>query len=800
MLGEALELLGAAAVKILAVMTSAFMLALLLCFFMDVLRKDIGGRADPAKNRDVIAGISNKKIRWILLAIVFGCIGAGRGRLALQWQEREQNLKLDGKEVIVYGTVMEAEKSRDSLALILKDCVVAKAGEAGGGKAGEEKTGEKLKRLQVYLEDAVYSPKAGSMIQVKGRMKSFSGARNPGEFDRRAYYYSKKMSYRMYAKSWQEAGNGYSWFRERLYGLSVYAGNILDEIADPKDAGIFRAVLLGERTHLDKNIQDLYQKNGIAHLLAISGLHLSLISTAAYGMLRRAGAGYGRAGILGGLFLTAYAVMTKASPSVIRALVMALSGFLAAWLGRTYDLPSALSLAGILLLWDNPFYLCQSGVQLSFGAVSGICVMSEYLAGNEEKGTQKGKLLKGLKISAGMQLMTMPVVLYHFFQIPLYGIFLNLLVVPLMGIVVASGAAGIIAGSFSLTAGRFAAGSGHIILKLYDILCKIWECLPGSNLILGRPEVWQSAVYFGILGASLYRWKCRKIPSAGILAAAAVMSLLQMPVRGLEVVFLDVGQGDGICIRTKETTILVDGGSADQKNLGEDRLEPFLKSKGISRVDYAIISHGDQDHINGLVYLMEKSNIKIENLILPAAGRQDEIYGKLASLAANQGGSVGWMERGERLKEKELEILCLYPEEGGANQGNTDRNEHSLVLRADYGDFHMLLTGDMSGDGEKRLMELEKAENNARVSLGEVQVLKVAHHGSRYSTGKMWLETVSPMWAVISCGENNRYGHPGQEVLKNLAMNQVTVFETETSGAISMKTDGKRIWWNPWIP
>ena len=252
----------------------------------------------------------------------------------------------------------------------------------------------------------------------------------------------------------------------------------------------------------------------------------------------------------------------------------------------------------------------------------------------------------------------------------------------------------------------------------------------------------------------------------------------------------------------------MDGGSTDQKQLGKNRLEPFLKSQGVSEVDYAIVSHGDQDHISGLMYLMEESDITIKNLVLPGRGKGQEVYDRLSRAALAQGGTIHWMERGDRLKWGRLEIFCLYPAAelspgAGVCKKEEDRNEHSLVLRVSYGNFGMLLTGDMSGEGERRLLELERADGQGakmeKNGIGQAQVLKVAHHGSAYSTTREWLDEVSPAWAVISYGEGNRYGHPGPEVLRLLEERNVQTFHTGKSGAVRLWTNGERIWWSQWI-
>ncbi len=778
------------------VMTLAFVLALLSCFLF--YRKE-----RLVKLISTTGGCKNSRA-MIKLWIIWACLGSAffqrgfcRGKQAVEWSLQEQELSLDGTGQTVSGRVLSIKASGKYQVVVLENCVIA--GQPEEGKPH-------LRRLQVYLEEDKGSvrPLLGSRVSATGEIGIFSTARNPGEFDYALYYRSLGLNYRMFASYWQQTGQEASLWREYLYGLSEYAGQVLERVAKPEDAGIFRAAILGEKSQLDDEIRDLYQKSGIAHLLAISGLHLSLVSAAVYGTLRRLGAGYGGAGLLGSMLLIFYGMLTGASPSVIRALVMALCGFLAAYLGRTYDLCSALGLAALLLLWDNPYRLCQAGVQLSFGAVAGIAVTAEvFLQGEakekEEKRKNKWPLADTLVYSLGMQGMTLPFVLYHYFQIPVYGILINLLAVPLMGIVVASGAAAVLLGSIWLPAGRFAAGSGHAILMLYEWLCRFFDRFPGSTLLLGRPELWQIATYFGGLMATMCLWKKRKRKYSLLLLAGLPLLLLPLPVRGMEVDFLDVGQGDGICIRTQDITILVDGGSTDQKRLGENRLEPFLKSKGISKIDYAIVSHGDQDHISGLIYLLEQEEIVVNTLILPWMGKQEEIYEQLRRLALEQGGDVQWMKRGDCLKSGRLKMICRYPE--GQGQPLADRNEHSLVLQVDYEDFHMLLTGDMSGGGERHMIELEQSEpiKGGTAGLGEIQVLKVAHHGSRYSTTEEWLECLRPHWAVISYGEKNRYGHPGQEVMAHLSERKVQIWETAEKGAISLRTDGQKIWWKTWL-
>lgn len=806
--------------------------------------------------------------------------------------DRELACMQEEREAVAEGTVRSMRKRENGWAFGLEDCVL---------RGGAEEDGLRLMGILVYLETEE-RPRLGSRICVEGTVQAIDAARNPGEFDYRLYYRAQKQNCRMFAENfWEADPDGADWvntggYREFLYQISLKAGEILERAAPGDDAGIYKAVLLGDKTCLEDDILALYQKSGISHLLAISGLHLSLFSAAVYGVLRKGGMGHGTAGVLGGVLLCSYAVMTGASTSVIRALVMVLFGYGAACFGRTYDLLTALGAAAAVILWDSPYQITQAGMQLSFSAVAGIGAASPCLtaglrrmraekkvlgeaerageaalgdagrlgwrscageAALEDAGRSdwRSRVSETVLTGMGLQLTTIPVMLYHFFQIPVYGIVLNLIVVPLMGIVLASGAAGILLGSVNPAAGRFAMGSGHAVLRVYEALCRISSRAPGNVLVLGRPEMRQVALYYvsficlllsfsrGDAGGKFFFGRANvgkksffsragigKIFSccqAGmekkgmrrkrVIRCAAMLGMvlaLRAPaVAGLETTFLDVGQGDGIVIRTHGHVILVDGGSTDVGELGRYRLEPYLKSIGETTVDLAVVTHGDMDHISGLQYLIEESEeILVKCLALPEKGRGQQVYEELKASAEAAGGTVIWMKRGDVLETDGLKLTCLYPDgEGVGGQSGTekeegtvyryeidsgeDRNEHSLVLKVDYGAFHMLLTGDMSQTGE----EFIQKDSWASAYLENTQVLKVAHHGSKYSTGDQWLGSVRPRWAVISYGEGNRYGHPHTETLERLEKGGTAVYETGKSGAITLNTDGKKVEWHTWL-
>ena len=705
--------------------------------------------------------------------------------------EQARTLGLDGKMVWLEGTVLDGRNGKEQTVFLLTDCAVTWKGHEAGN----------LNRVQVSMAQTTEAPDQtgiwiGDRIAVFGEITEFDEARNPGEFDYQSYYRALKLDYRLKADSWKLEEAHCNWYRELLRRLAGRAEHLLEQITQGADTGVYQAVLLGNQADLDGEVRNLYQRNGIAHLLAVSGLHLSLIGMAAYTLFFRMGAGFGKAGLLGAFMVVSYAVLTGASASILRASIVLLCGFGAAYLGRTYDLLSALGLSAVLVLWDRPYLVTQAGFQLSFGAVFAIGWMAPRLeTWLQVKKDQK--ILRTIIASIAIQLATGPMVLYSFYQFPVYGILLNLIVIPLMAYVLVSGLTGLFLGMWSIGLGRFAIGTGHLILAFYLLLCQCSEKLPYSNLVTGRPQLWRIGLYalwLGILLAAMEKkWPRRRATGVLALGLAVVLLAIPTPVRGLTVTFLDVGQGDGICLRTDQCTILVDGGSSSVKNLGKYRLEPFLKSEAAVKIDYAFVSHGDQDHISGLTWLLSESrDIRIEHLMLPVLGKEDEAYDELIEMVKARGGTVCWVGRGDRLELGELKITCLYP---GEEQTAEDRNEQSQVLKVDYGGFHMLLTGDMSERGETSLLQ----DDTMAERLGDTQVLKIAHHGSRFSSSKEWLDAVKPRWAVVSYGVDNSYGHPHEETMERLEERRIPVFKTGESGAIILWTDGTVIKWRRWL-
>lgn len=620
-----------------------------------------------------------------------------------------------------------------------------------------------------YVEN---SYNRGDVVTIKGECSVFEGARNPGAFDVAKYYKSLKVDYRIYGASVVVLKENNNYIYTLADKISDKLTNSFYTISEDKYASVLCAMLLGNKDDLDENIYGLFSAGGIGHILAISGLHISIIGMGLYKFIKRLGAGYVLSMLISGTIILFYGIMTGNGISTVRALIMFLLAVYANVVGRTYDLVSAACLAGFLMLLDSPMLVYNGGFLLSFMAIAGIGGINPVII---KLFDVRNSFLKSLVSGLSVQLATLPIIMYLYYEIPTYSIILNLVVIPLMTYVMVCALLGGVLGCFNELLGRFLIGTSVYILELYELLCEKSLVLPGAQWICGKPKLWQVMVYYALLWIFLWIGSNKQHKRYLIGVSIALIVIIFRFNNSFEAVFLDVGQGDGIFIRTEKATYLVDGGSSDNDSLYEYTLKPFLMSEGVSVIDYAFVTHPDMDHCSGLKGLLVEGKIEVKVLALPYMSAPDEAYMELVSLAKTAGAEVITLCAGMTMSDGEIDITCLHPTD---NYVASDRNSYSTVLKVSYGEFDMLLTGDIS-TREEIMIE----------GLSEVELLKVAHHGSKYSTGEVFLDVVSPEIAVISCGEDNSYGHPHKETLERLENCASQVLKTSESGAVIVKAE-----------
>ncbi|HAR71754.1 MAG TPA: hypothetical protein DCR91_11340 [Eubacterium sp.] len=783
-----------------------------------------------------------------------------------------------------------------------------------------------------YVEANVELEASQSMLPIP------AAAANPGQFDLRQYY--KSLGYLYYIEEPEviSVSGGKNRIVYRLDSLKTSLKAVYRKCCTATDAGVYAAMVTGDRSDMDSTISELFSAAGIGHILAISGLHISLIGMGLYKLLRRIGFLCPMSAIISGIFVVLFGVMTGNSVSATRAIVMFVCAVNAQVLGRRYDILSAVSLSAIILILKNPYVIANSGFLLSFMAIAGVAVVTDGFS---------VKWLKWLTGPAAIQLATFPIILWFYYEVPVYSVFLNLIVVPLMSLIMISALGCGMLGLISIPAGCFFAGAGHYILILFQYGSELMLSLPGSVFVAGRPELWQVMVYYILLflfsqrkrvvvwiekravrrygeaeceakkhrevGCEAVKGGARKCEAEKLEAGRCVMGaniflrsllviaiiiLLSRARSGLEVTFLDVGQGDAIFISLPNGgNVFIDGGSTSSRNIYEKVIEPFLKYKGVRRLDFLFLTHSDADHENGWAQALSGNAYipDIYNLVLNGSDYSKYLelreralkygaleygaleygaveygiseygtvgygaleygtveYGALGGDTSEYGisgygiskyaGALAWLNNAgadeinarmegivdidavediediediaTALADKDTEILCAEygmeyvfgecsivslnePGHSDANV-NVDRkayktgfsktgigeseNDNSIVLLLQYKGKSILFTGDMTSK-----MEADVAEAVRYCGVDSLSILKVGHHGSKYSSSEEFLASIMPQAAVISCAARNTYGHPHKETLQRLEDVGALVLRTDEGGAIIAK-------------
>lgn len=718
----------------------------------------------------------------------------------------------------------------------------------------QEIFGKKASAL-CYLEKNEALPKAGSYVRVFGEVSPFLLATNPGEFDTAAYYRRKDCLFALRKTKITAQTKNYGRLEEFLSQLRYESEVLFRKLLGEKNGATASAMVLGRKKGMDSEVKALYQGAGISHLLAISGLHLSLIGAGLFGLLKKVRLPVALSAGISTWILIVYAQLTGMGISTRRALVMFLLFLAAGLLKRTPDLPTSLAVAALLLLVPKPQRILDAGFQLSFSAVLGIAVMIPVLQDGWEDAAPSLRVTDGVtgwniaraaivracrllrkNILAGLGItMTMlPFLLIHFYEWSPWSVLLNLAVIPLMGILLPcliglQLVARLTALAHCLELPQHLLCTAiEAIFSCYEQLCRFATALPGSILHTGYPT-WQALVVYtiGLIALAVSGKKLR--PHLRLAAAVCLMGIFLIRLPGeLNVTMLDVGQGECVGIETREHHVyLVDAGSTSKKKTGQYQIIPWLKYIGTRSVEGIFITHWDEDHISAVGELLEwskSSRVKIRRIFLPDVALKDEVLETLLQQIEEANVSVEYLSAGEHMTDGALQISCLHPY---AKKVPEDRNDASLVLRLSQGDFQMLLTGDLEKSGEDWLVEQERpaveqsqpaTQEQARQGAEQPQpaaqeqalpcvpstqsaaqnsirctILDAGHHGASNATGEELLDLAQPELVLISCGKNNRYGHPAPETLKRLEERGIRWYSTAEVGAIQVHVGKKKV-------
>lgn len=680
-----------------------------------------------------------------------------------------------GEEVIVEGTIQE--KDIENHKIVLVGAVVCGAEDSRGKQ-----------NILCTLEGGEDLP-LGLYVRVKGQYKPFYKATNPGAFDSAKYYKSIGIDYGLDKCVLLAKGEKYNAYLEGLFQLKEYFKHSIQNVFPEKEAGLLEAMLLGDKGDMDPEVKRLFQEGGISHIFAISGLHISLIGFGFYKILNRLTVpNKGAVPITIGL-LVSYCILCGGAPSAIRATGMLLFMLLGKVLRKNYDLYTTLSLLAAYLCMQNPYVLYHAGFWLSFMAVLGFtCFLPIYTEMLEELplGRRQKKLILAVLSTVLFGMYSFPLVSYFYYTYPPYSMLLNLLIIPLMQVVMPLGILAMVFGGFCVPFGRFLSYPVRWILWLYEKLCALTLHFPGSQIGIGKPALAKILLfYLGIFLLFRFRKRLRGVVKM-VFPILLLCVVCAHSTKGVSITFLDVGQGDGICVQEKGRVLMIDGGSSSNKTLAKYQLVPFLQSMGVHKIDYWFVTHPDADHMNGLCDLLEKewdsAYLRIGTIVLPAGDGIKDNAKDLLLLAQQRGIPVQYMQAGDSYEDRTITLTCLNPP--GRNSFS-DMNDASIVLCLEYGALKGLFMGDAPMAVEDTISE--KTWFQEHLSGQRLTFLKVGHHGSKYSTGQEFLEETTPMIAVISAGARNRYGHPHEEVLERLSQENTNVFRTDEKGAIMLR-------------
>lgn len=691
-------------------------------------------------------------------------------------------------------------------------------------KVVEVENGEKsvsVKRIFVNTEK-IPNVKIGNNIKVMGKLRQFEEAANKGNFDSRKYYLSLGFYGKIEAGTIEVINSDYSGIRQGLYELRMEIIERLEKLCSDNKGifsiinnknGIIGAIILGDKTDLDSDIKELYSVSGIAHILAISGLHISFIGMAIYRLLRRRFRFLFSAAVSIPVVLS-FGIMSGFGISTMRAIIMFILKIIGEVLGRKYDAITAISLAGLVLLVQNPFVVCNSGFQMSFGAIIAIVLILPIV---EEILNTDNKIIKVLSANFTISLVMNPILAWNYYELPTFSFLLNIVVVPLMSVVIVSSIVGIFCSCIMFGFGKAVIFPGCGILELYTFLCNIINKSSVASIVVGQPKVTIIIVYYAILLVVLFGLKNirtkytraekerniikketglvlekkakkeRRIKGQNVkLRLACIVGFLLLncliyyiPNPGFYITFINVGQGDGILIHGDNgTKVMVDGGSTSEKQVAKNCIVPYLKAEGIGTIDYSIITHTDKDHISGILEILENNNsnrIRIKNLVMPDINMKDDTYNELIEKAKLKKINVLYIKKGDTLSLGKTKIKCIYPE---TTTTASDKNDYCTVLSVKNKTSKILLTGDISKEIEEKIKD-DIEENYT--------VLKVAHHGSNYSSSEKFLKKVNPKYSIISVGKNNSYGHPGNETMERLRKQGGVIYRTDEKGGITIR-------------
>ena len=585
----------------------------------------------------------------------------------------------------------------------------------------------------------------------------------------------------------------YSFILEKISVLLKDRLTIIHQKTLPEPySTLFISMVFGTRAaKIPAEINEIYKKAGVMHLLVASGMQLSILAGVCLFAVRCIGLPLWLGALLTTVANLLFGLVAGFGPSILRSAIMSEIMLLGIIFDRKGEFYTSLSLAAFMILLFHPRTLFDIGFQLSFASTFSLVYVAPVIS-------DRLKIFIPAYISALISaaiapvFVTGPITLFHFSQVSLIGVVTNILLLPWVEIIVVLGFISTVLGIIFLPLCELVNGANLILLWLAHRIITTLAAFPFAQIFVAPPKLPVIIGYYAglvLLIEVLRRGRLPKINRfrAAVIALAMVSVFLwniifSGPAGGLTITVLDVGQGDAIIIETpSKKRVLVDGG---EEKMGERVVVPFLRRKGINKLDLVILTHPHDDHVGGLPAVLRE--IKVEAVLDPGCIYDSQAYRKFLDLVRRCRAKYCLARAGQRIDfGNDVTGFIFSPDFQSLEEANADVNNGSIVFRMQYNKFSMLFTGDSGCGVEQRI--LEGYPGSCRSS----SVLKVGHHGSAGSTSDQFLSALDFKAAVISCGRRNKFRHPHQRTLERLKKDGITVHRTDKDGAIIIITDGK---------
>lgn len=662
-------------------------------------------------------------------------------------------------------------------------------------------------QLNVKKEEKLLS--YGDKIIIKGNFEEASSARNEGGFDYKQYLKSKNV----YGIISVDKKDIKLIKKNNVDVIDLLANKVsnsmkikIEQNLSNETSKLLSGILIGNKNNLQKEIQEDFRNSSLSHVLAISGMHVSYIMLGITFVINKMKFNKKISKIITIFILLFFIILTGKTASVTRACFMSSYIILASLFHKKAHVLASISISLLIILIINPYLILDIGLQLSYGGTIGIVliypILKKLKKKKEDKNSKfkkiihkvKEKILDIILITISANLVIFPIVLFHYNTISFTFIISNLLISPIIGIIIILGFISVFASYIISPISKVM----FLILQTFlNLLIKIAHfCaeLPFSKVYFPTPKIYVIIIYYVFLiFIILERNKIiviKKINKKIIIIFVIIIIILNLILnfipKTFTISFIDVGQGDSMLISTpKGKKILIDGGgSRDEEsfNIGKQTLIPYLLNKGITKLDYILISHFDSDHVGGILSVLEE--LKVEKVII-CEQEENENYRRFKEIVKNKKIKVYVVKKGDNVKiEENILLNILWPKDEKIKENAINNN--SIVAKLNYKNFSILLTGDIEKIAENEI--LKEYENS---NILNANILKVAHHGSKSSSINEFLEKVKPQIALIGVGEENTFGHPNEGVLKRLKNINTKIYRTDKKGEITIKINRK---------